>query len=273
MRISDVKALIIVTLVGAGMGFMPAPARAFDASRIIENDTSSTKIFEFFYNFKREGRPQEAVEVLKYAAGIGNSAAQWKLARIYQTGDGVQADHERAFEMYKEIAAQYPFARPNTPNWQFSADALVALGDYYKNGVSGTSIKVDVPKAQMMYTTAAMVFRHPDAQFELGRMQLLDEQYYGQHRLGIRNLNLAYGKGHVGAEALLGYSIFEGEHTKRDPVRGLVMLGNAKRRANSHDLEWISTLHDDAFAIASPEQRTKAFELLEASASPSPLTQ
>ncbi len=241
---------------------LPASALAFDATEIIKGDTGSTKVFEFFFNFRKDGKKDEALQVLKYAAEQGNSAAQWKLARIYQTGDGVQKDPLAAFNIFQEIARNYPYARPNTPSWQFSANALVALGNYYRKGINGTIIKPSKPQAMVMYTTAAMVFGHPDAQFELGRMQLKNETGFGQARKGIRNLGTAYEKGHTGAEALLGYSIFEGTHIKHEPVRGLVMLGKAKRRANVEELEWILPLHDEAYAIASPQDRALAIQQL-----------
>ena len=174
----------------------------------------------------------------------------------------VTKDPLAAFRMYQKIAANYPLARPNTPQWQFSADALVALGNYYRNGIPGTVVFKDTGRAQMMYTTAAMVFRHPDGQFQLGRMQIGNDKVFGQGRLGVRNLSLAYEKGHVGAEALLGYAFFEGVHAKRDVIGGLVMLGNANRRANPRDLAWIGPLHDEAFALARPNERAEAVRKL-----------
>lgn len=241
---------------------LPTAASAFDASQITKEEAGSTKIFEFFFNFRKDGKKDEAIEVLKYAAEQGNSAAQWKLARIYQTGDGVQKDPLEAFKIFQDIARNYPFARPNTPSWQFSANALVALGDYYHSGITGTIIAPNESQASVMYTTAAMVFRHPDAQFKLGRMQLKNEKGFGQARSGIRNLGLAVEKGHAGAEALLGYSIFEGVHVEHDPVRGLVMLGKAKRRATQEELEWILPLHDEAYALATPQDRATAIQQL-----------
>ncbi len=69
----------------------------------------------------------------------------------------------------------------------------------------------------------------------------------------------------MGAEALLGYSIFEGVHTKYDPVRGLFMLGNAKRRASARDQEWIKQIYDEAYSLARPDHRTQAVQKLIAS--------
>lgn len=239
---------------------------AFDASKVVKGDAASGQIFQYFFKFKEDGKSEEAVEVLKYAADKGNSAAQWKLARIYQTGDGVEQNELEAFMIFQKIAQQSAYAIPNTPNWQYGADAFVALGKYHYNGIPNTFVSRDENKARIMFTTAAMVYRHPEAQFQLGRIQINNDKIYGQGRSGIRNLSLAYKKGHVGAEALLGYAIFEGVHTKYDPVRGLFMLGNAKRRASEHDLEWINQIHDEAYSLARPATREEAVKKLQATA-------
>lgn len=242
---------------------MTGSAHALDASKILGENTDSSTVFELFFDFMKNGKSGDAVDVLKYAADNGNSAAQWKLARIYERGEqGVKQDSIAAFKMYQRIAANYTLARPDTPQWQFSADAFVALGNYYRTGIPDSLIFKDPGKAQVMYTTAAMVFRHPDAQFQLGRMQILNDKVFGQGRLGVRNLGLAYEKGHVGAEAMLGYAFFEGVHAKRDVVRGLVMLGNAMKRASQRDQEWIAPLHDEAYAIARPDERAAAVKML-----------
>lgn len=237
-------------------------AFAFDPSKIVESDASTPKIFKFFFSFRKDGKQEEAVSVLKYAADNGNSAAQWKLGRMYQTGDGVEKNPLEAFNIFKNLVQRSSDTQPNSPDWQFNADALVALGNYYRLGIPGTDVDADPSQARMMYTTAAMVFHHPVAQFELGRMQLRDEGVFGQEKLGVRNLRLAYEKGHVGAEALLGYTLFEGALVRRNPVRGLVMLGNARRRASPDELPWIATLHDEALAIAQPDERSAAFDEL-----------
>lgn len=243
--------------------FLAGNAHALDASKVLGDNTKSSAVFELFFGFMKDGKKDDAVDVLKYAADHGNSAAQWKLAKMYELGEeGIAQDSLAAFKMYERIAASYPLARPHTPQWQFSADALVALGNYYRKGIPGTLVFADPRKARMMYTTAAMVFRHPAAQFELGRMQIENDKVFGQGRLGVRNLGLAHEKGHVGAEALLGYAFFEGVHTKRDVVRGLVMLGNAMRRAGPRDREWISALHDEAYALARPDHRATAVNQL-----------
>ena len=240
-----------------------APTHALDASKIIDKNTKSSTIFQLFFDYVEEGKTGDAFDVLKYAVDQGNSAAQWKLATLYESGgQGVEKDPLEAFKMFHRVVAKYAFARPNTPSWQFSADALVQLGNYYRTGIPNTIVFPDAAQAVTMYTTAAMVFRHPDAQFELGRMQINNDRVFGQGRLGVRNLRLSSEAGHIGAEALLGYAYFEGVHLKQNIVKGLSMLGYAKHRATASDYEWISQLHDEAFALAKPNDRAKAMRKL-----------
>ncbi|MFX8700441.1 hypothetical protein ABTM56_20275, partial [Acinetobacter baumannii] len=49
--------------------------------------------------------PQEtALTALQYAAEGGHPIAQWKLGRMYASGDGVAQDDVRAFEYFSRIA-------------------------------------------------------------------------------------------------------------------------------------------------------------------------
>lgn len=258
-NISAALAFFACSLIGSQNAF------ASDVSQFITKDTTASEIIQYFFRLKEEGKPDVAVNVLKYAAENGNSAAQWKLARVYQTGDGVQKNPIQAFKIYKELADKSAYAAPNSESWQYAGHALLALGHYYKSGIPNSSIVPDKTKAKMMYTTSAHIYRLPDAQFELGRMQIGNHKNPFEVKLGIRNLGLAYQKGHPGSEAILGQMIFEGENMDRDPVRGLYMIGNAKCRARDNDLEWISQIHDEVFALAKPEERTSAVQRLQSS--------
>ena len=52
----------------------------------------------------RDGRPDEAVSSLEYAAGKGVPGAMWKLGRMYADGDGVDQNKLRAFEYFQNIS-------------------------------------------------------------------------------------------------------------------------------------------------------------------------
>src|SRR2546429_315493 len=51
----------------------------------------------------RLGDSERAVEALKYAAEGGELLAQWKLAKIYASGDGVPRDDLKAYEYFSQI--------------------------------------------------------------------------------------------------------------------------------------------------------------------------
>ena len=233
-------------------------AHAFDPSKVFDGDVSSRKVFRYYFDARKKGNSADAVSVLKYAADQGNPAAQWKLGRMYETGDGVKRDPLEAFNIFKSIAERHSGANPNTPDGQFASDAMVALGRYYHNGIASGGIAPDPYQARVMFTTAAMVFRNANAQFELARMNLDKSDGMHDPKLAARMLTLAFHKGHNGAKALLGSMIFQGDHVRANPVKGLIMMAEAKKAATPNDYDWIASLQEEAFALATPEQRQKA---------------
>ena len=238
---------------------MGSPAHAFDPAKVIQGEKQSlNKIFKFFFSARKEGNEEEDVGALRYAAEQGSHAAQWKLGRMYQTGDGVKKDPKAAFEFFKQVADGYFDVRPGTPDWQFTANAMVALGRYYRDGVPEAGIAPNAAEAQVMFTTAATYFDHPDAQFELARMYLQGDNSPGQVVQAARMLKSAVDAGHVGAEALLGHLLYEGQYLRREPVKGLTMMMDAERRANASDQKWIASLQEEAFALASEDERRAA---------------
>ena len=110
--------LYIAGLLGAlavAAGPLPGANHAygFDPSKVFEGEMSPQKIFKFYFDARKNGQPEEAVSVLKYAAEHGNQAAKWKLGRMYETGDGVECDPLTAFNIFKGITEQYSGANPN----------------------------------------------------------------------------------------------------------------------------------------------------------------
>lgn len=255
------RGLTYVLLGVALISAAPQRAIAFDPEKVFENKKpSSSKLFQFFFNARKNGQEEEAISALKYAADQGNSAAQWKLGRMYQIGDGVPKDPGEAFRFFEKIVVRYGDARPGTPEWQFTSSAMVALGHYYSSGIPESGIDSDPTRAQIMYTTAATYFGNPEAQFELARMYLDGENPAGDIIQAARMLKLAAATGHAGAEALLGKLLFEGDHLRRDPVRGLTMMMNAQRHATGQDVEWINQIQEEAFAVATEPERRAAIE-------------
>lgn len=232
---------------------------AFDPEKVFEDKKPSLgTLFRYFFKAREQGNEAEAIDALKYAAEKGSQAAQWKLGRMYQVGDGVAKDPRAAYEFFSAIAENYANAQPGTPEWQFTSSAMVALGHYHRVGVPEARIPLDLDKARVMYTTAATYFGNPEAQFELARMFLEGENNNAEIIQAARLLKSAATAGHVGAEALLGHLFFEGKHLTRDPVRGLSMMVHAQKSAVGADSAWISKLVEEALAVASDAERREA---------------
>ena len=86
----------------------------------------------------KAGETVKAVHSLEYAAEKGHALAQWKLGRMYAEGDGVAQNDLKAFEYFRRIADGHADDNPDTPQARFVANAFVALGHYYLDGIPKT---------------------------------------------------------------------------------------------------------------------------------------
>lgn len=157
-----------------------------------------------------DGHKQEALLGLEAAANLGHPLAQWKLGRMYADGDGVQENDARAFELFTELTNEYGEDQPNSRRAPFVADALVALGVYYKEGIAESAIKPNVDRARQMFEFAASYFQHPKAQWHLGRMYGAGDGVQRNDRSAARWLNLSARKGHIDAQLELGEMLMAG---------------------------------------------------------------
>jgi uncharacterized protein len=157
----------------------------------------------------------------------GDVIAQWKLGRMYAAGDGVKKDDLRAFEVFRGIADAHAEEAPRTPQAWIVANAFVALGNYYFEGIPDTPIKPDVERAREMYAYAASYFGDPDAQYRLGRIYLDGNGGLKEPKQAVRWLSLAASKGHYEAQALFGELLLKGEYLPRQTARGLMYLSLA----------------------------------------------
>src|SRR3954466_6144313 len=105
-----------------------------------------------------------SLNALQYAADGGHPVAQWKLGRMYADGDGVIQDDLRAFEYFSRIANAHAEDSPSAPQATIVANAFVALGRYYLNGIPNSKIKPDSDRAREMFSYAASYFGNADAQ-------------------------------------------------------------------------------------------------------------
>jgi TPR repeat protein len=199
---------------------------------------------------------------LQYAAEGGHPIAQWKLGRMYADGNGVTQDDLRAFEYFSRIANAHAEDSPSAPQASIVADAFVALGRYYLNGIPNSKIKSDPERAREMFSYAASYFGNADAQYDLARLYLNGGgTSRDDFRYGARWLGLAAQKGQHQAQALLGQLLFNGDQLPRQAARGLMWLTLARDAAP--DETWIKESYNKAFAKASDDDRAMALQMLE----------
>ena len=109
------------------------------------------------------------------------------------------------------------------------ANAFVALGRYYLNGIPNTKVKPDTGRAREMFSYAASYFGNADAQYDLARLYLkTPDASRDDFRYGARWLGLAAHKGQHQAQALLGQMLFNGDRLPPQRARGLMLLTLAR---------------------------------------------
>ena len=109
---------------------------------------------------------------------------------------------------------------PDGPQSRFVANAFVALGHYYLEGIPNTAVQRDAVRAQEMFYYAASYFRDPDAQYYLARMYLDGNGAQHDARLAARWFALAAHKEQCQAQAMLGAMLFQGNDVPRQGARG-----------------------------------------------------
>jgi len=206
--------------------------------------------------------PDSSLTSLQYAAEGGHPIAQWKLGRMYADGNGVAQDDLRAFEYFNRIANAHAEDSPSAPQAAIVANAFVALGRYYLNGIPNSKIKSDPERAREMFSYAASYFGNADAQYDLARLYLRGSGSPDDLRYGARWLALAAQKGQHQAQALLGQMLFNGDQLPRQAARGLMWLTLARDSAAS-DETWIKDSYNKAIARASDDDRAMALQMLE----------
>jgi uncharacterized protein len=243
---------------------VPAPAlgapstKPFDATR----KPSAADAFRAGTQALNAGDMKSGVAALEYAANNGHVVARWKLARLYADGQGVARNDHRAFQLFSEIAEDHADDNPRAPHARFVANAFVALGLYYLDGIPNTPIAANADKAREMFEYAAAYFGDADAQYNLARLLLDGKVTPKEARVAARWLTLAANKGQHQAQALLGGLLFKGELVPREAARGLMWLTLASDSAPAKEA-WIRQLHDDAFKQATDDERQMALIYIE----------
>jgi TPR repeat protein len=264
MRISEriIFALILAAASASvpALAFDGAPTKSDAAIPVVSSQPGAAVAL-------KKAIPSTAAEssltALQYAAEDGHPIAQWKLGRMYANGDGVTQDDLRAFEYFSRIANAHAEDNPSAPQSAIVANAFVALGRYYLNGIPNSKIKSDPERAREMFSYAASYFGNADAQYDLARLYLKGAgTSRDDFRYGARWLGLAAQKGQHQAQALLGQMLFNGDQLPRQAARGLMWLTLARDSAGP-DETWIKESYNKAIAKASDDDRAMALQMLE----------
>lgn len=270
MRISSRVASLIVL----GAALSAAPVWAFDGTATTQSGAPALPVVATAPNagvalqsaVPSASAPSAAslssLSSLQYSADEGKAVAQFKLGRMYAEGDGVTQDNLRAFDYFSRIANQHAEDNPASPEAQIVANAFVALGRYYLDGIPNSRIKPDPERAREMFAYAASYFGNADAQYNLARLYLDGVGAPRDPKNGTRWLGLAAHKGQHQAQAVLGQMLFNGDYFQRQAARGLMWLMLARDGATPNET-WIYDVYNNALKRASDDDRAMALQLLE----------
>ncbi len=262
MRISDVMRVRVAFVAVVLAATLPAGgAVAFDGQPA-GDARSALDAFRAYGRALRDGRTDEAVSALQYAASGGHAASAWRLGRMYMEGEGVARSDLKAFETFRQITITRREEGPNSPDARFISSAFVAMGNYLVEGIPNTYVRPDPGKAVELYFYAASTFGDADGQFRLGRMLLEGKGAPRDPRQAARWLQLAASKSHHQAQAVLGHMLFTGRDVPRAAPRGLMFLTLAKESASENEA-WISEMYEEAMRQASDDERGIALRMVE----------
>ena len=257
------KRISIALLLGAAP--LAVPAFAFDGAPANQDSTIPVVAAQpgAAAALKRAVPPPATSDTALTMDYANEAVAQWKLGRMYADGNGVAQDDLRAFDYFSSIANAHAEDSPSAPQAAVVANAFVALGRYYLNGIPNSKIKSDPERAREMFSYAASYFGNADAQYDLARLYLHGGgTSRDDFRYGARWLGLAAQKGQHQAQAMLGQMLFDGNRLPRQAARGLMWLTLALANA-TQDETWIKENYNQAYARASDDDRVMALQMLE----------
>ena len=201
---------------------------------------------------------------LELAAERGGLEARLKLARKYASGDGVPRSSSKAFNLYQRIVDDHAEIRASEKTAMRVAQAFVALGNYYRTGIAGTTIKANKHRALTLFWHAASYLGDADAQCNLALMLLEGEGIARNGQLAVNWLANAAKKRHARAQAILGDILLRGaSDIRRQPQKGLALLTLARQNAGTKkETHWIAGLLADAEVRSSASERKGAARLV-----------
>ncbi len=243
-----------------------APVEVLDPLLVLEalpEEKRTKAAYKLARKTFRAGNFKRSAVFLKFAAERGYLLAQWRLARAYRFGRGVEQSDIKALNLFRKVADSHdPVFRQNRKKLRATVSALVALADYSRTGVKGTTFSKNLERSQSLYRYAATRYGHPGAQFALGEMYLKGEGLEKNQLVGMKWLMLASRKGFARAQALLGDIYLSFKDSPKNRLRGLMWHRLAEKNANADREEELLARSGQIFATASDSERALAVGMI-----------
>ena len=167
----------------------------------------------------------------------------------------------RRSNISSRIADSHADENPGTPQARFVANAFVALGHYYLDGIPNTAVSREPERAREMFAYAASYFGDPDAQFQLGALYLDGNGAPRDPAQAARWLGLSPPtRASTRRRRCSARMLFKGEHVPRQAARGLMWL-TARQDSAGAEEAWITELYDSAMQQASDDERALALSI------------
>jgi TPR repeat protein len=225
---------------------------------------SATEAYRQGANALKAGSGVAAVPALEYAARYGVLGAQVKLARAYAAGRDVPKDDVKAFAYFEQIADSQADISPSSPIAKYAAEAFVALGQYYLDGIPAKPLAPNPDYAADLFRHAASYFGSAEAQYRLARLYMNGTGVEKNIGLAVNWLAIAAKKQHAAAQATLGEILWRGEAVRERRARGLALIILARENAKSDakEAQWIGSLYDEVLSKSDKGVRKDAEALL-----------
>jgi TPR repeat protein len=219
--------------------------------------------YKFARKAFRDGDLDRSIVFLKFGAERGYLLAQWRLARAYRFGKGVKKSDVNALKWFRKVAASHdPVYRRNRKKLRATVSALVAIADYFRIGVKGTTYSKNLDRAQSLYRYAATRYGHPGAQYALGVMYLKGEGLEKSQLVGMKWLMLASRKRFARAQALLGDIYLSFKNSPKSRLKGLMWHRMAEKNAKADREKKLLARSGEIFATASESERALAVAMV-----------
>jgi len=225
---------------------------------------SATEAYRQGASALKSGKTAAALPALEYAAKRGVLGAQVKLARAYASGRDVPKDDAKAFAYFQQIADQQADISPRSPIAKYAAEAFVALGQYYLDGIPAMPLAPNPSYAAHLFRQAASYFGSAEAQYCLARLYMNGDGVEKNVGLAVNWLATAAKKQHAASQATLGEILWRGQDVRQRRARGLalIMLAHENAVASGKEPQWIGELYQEAFAKSDKPTRKDAKALL-----------